>query len=120
MVSGNDQGTSCGGVGGDPEYGYDMVVSYTAPVTGRVQFDTLGTDPERLDTVLAVRTDCEDELSELACNDDYGDFEAGESQSVVIVELVAGQTVYLIVDSLSGADRSPFVLNASPVAGLPR
>lgn len=80
----DDFSGSCGGAGSpDEEY------VFTAPADGTYTFDT---QDSTLDTVLYV-LDGECMGTELACNDD-GD----GAQSVVQVDLVAGQTVTLVVD----------------------
>lgn len=85
---------SCGGSG--PE----LAFTFTAPADGTYTFDTSGS---LLNTVLYVLADaCAGE--ELGCNDD-GDGQ----QSALAVELVAGQTVTVVVDSVTD-NGGPFVV----------
>lgn len=88
---------SCGGDGGP-----DLEYTFTAPQDGVYTFDTHGSS---LNTVLYV-LDGECGGPELACNDD-GD----GAQSALSVDLAAGQTVTIVVDSIS-AGGAPFVLRA--------
>jgi len=84
----DDFSGSCGGAGApDAEY------TFTAPADGTYTFDTQGS---QLDTVVYV-LDGECMGTELGCNDD-GD----QSQSVVAVDLVEGQTVTVVVDGNDG------------------
>lgn len=88
---------SCGGDGGP-----DLEYTFTAPEDGTYTFDTHGSS---LNTVLYVQGDtCGG--GELAC-DDNGD----GAQSALAIDLVAGQTITLVVDSIS-AGGAPFVLRA--------
>lgn len=92
----DDFAGSCGGAGApDEEY------VFTAPADGTYTFDT---QDSTLDTVLYV-LDGECMGTELACNDD-GD----GPQSVVEVDLVAGQTVTIVVDGTAPAGL-PFELH---------
>jgi len=75
---------SCGGGSGP-----DMAFTFTAPADGAYTFDTLGSS---LDTILYV-LDGECSGQSLGCNDD-----GIGSDSVVSVDLVAGQTVTAVVD----------------------
>lgn len=88
---------SCGGDGGP-----DVEYTFTAPQDGVYTFDTHGSS---LNTVLYV-LDGECGGAELACNDN-GD----GAQSALSIDLVAGQTVTIVVDSIS-AGGAPFVLRA--------
>jgi hypothetical protein len=99
-------GTQSGECGGN---GPESVFAFTAPSAGTWKFTTqLRGEGESYDTVLYVRTGCDDVASELTCNDD-----AGNLQSAVSVLLEAGQTVFVFVDSY-GADGGPFTLTATP------
>jgi hypothetical protein len=80
----NDFTGSCGG-GDSPDVGF----TFTAPAAGSYTFDTRGS---QLDTVVYV-LDGTCDGTEIACNDD-GD----GLQSVVVVDLLADQTVTVIVD----------------------
>jgi hypothetical protein len=88
---------SCGTNGGP-----DLEYTFTAPAAGAYTFDTHGSS---LNTVLYV-LDGECDGSELACNDN-GD----GAQSALAVELAAGQSVTIVVDSISPGG-APFVLRA--------
>jgi hypothetical protein len=79
---------SCGAGGGA-----DMTYMFTAEVSGAYVFDTIGSE---LDTVLAVLDACEG--NELACNDDTD----WELTSLIVMELEAGQSVFIVADSYSG------------------
>jgi hypothetical protein len=101
----NDLDGSCGGMGGN-----DHVVLFTAPADGGYIFDTFGSD---YDTKLALFADC-DVMSEIDCNDDAG----GDLQSELLLDMVAGQAVFVVIDGFDGATGN-FVLNISeaPVCG---
>ncbi|MCY1054351.1 hypothetical protein [Nannocystis sp. SCPEA4] len=90
-AQGDDFSLSCGGVGGT-----DIGVVWTAPATARYQFDTIGST---FDSLLAVlEGTCSGK--ELACDDDSG----GDLTSKAQVDLVAGQTVTLVIDSFGQSD----------------
>jgi hypothetical protein len=94
----------------------DVVLSFTAPEAGLYELSTA--DSFGLDSVLYVRTECADAASELSCNDDFGDFNVGEVQSKVTVDLTAGQTVFVVVDSFNteeGAEGAEFVVTATKI-----
>ncbi|MCA9709360.1 MAG: hypothetical protein KDK70_26195 [Myxococcales bacterium] len=95
---------SCGGTDGP-----DHVVLFTAPAAGIFIFDTFGSV---YDTKLALFADC-DPLSEIVCNDDTGGL-----QSEVQLDMMAGQTVYVVIDGFDGST-GQYVLNitAGPVCG---
>lgn len=68
---------------------------WTAPATGSYRIDTVGSN---FDTLLHVRNGgCEG--NELACDDDSG----GNLASLVVVDLLAGQTISIFVDGFNGA-----------------
>ncbi|MBI3386971.1 MAG: hypothetical protein HY027_04430 [Deltaproteobacteria bacterium] len=85
-------GAACG-EGGDtaPDFTYE----WTAPADGAYVIETLGS---AFDTVLYVR-DGVCNGRELACNDDTN----GSMQSQINVQLVAGQTVIIVVDGFGDA-----------------
>lgn len=89
--------------------GEDFIVQWgPAPADGSYTFNTIGSAalPGGFDTTLAVLDACPGPgATEIGCGND----QAG-TDSQVTVELVAGQTVYLVVDSQFG-DVGPFVLN---------
>lgn len=101
QAKGDDFSLSCGGVGGT-----DLEVVWTAPVTGRFQFDTIGSN---FDSLLAV-LDGVCSGKELACDDDSG----GDLTSKVEVDLVVGQTVTLVIDSF-GQSTADVVYNITQV-----
>jgi hypothetical protein len=70
----------------------ELVVSFTAPYAARFQFTTVGTGH---DTVLALLSDCENEV---ACNDDTHGV-----QSEVQADLQLGETVLVVVDGYNNA-----------------
>jgi len=113
-LSGDDVQGSCS----SPESmnAEDVVLSFTAPEAGLYELSTA--DSFGLDSVLYVRATCEDAESELACNDDFGDFNVGEVQSKVSVSLDANETVFVVVDSFNteeGAEGAEFVLTATKI-----
>jgi len=78
----------------------DVHFVWTALVGGTYTIDTVGST---YDTVLSVRQDCVGD--ELACNDD-----TVMTQSQVIVELMAGQSVMIVVDGWNMSSGN-YVLN---------
>jgi hypothetical protein len=87
----------------------DAVVRFVAPEDGTYRFDTLASFG--LDTLIYLQTACGDQGSELDCNDDYGDYNNGEVQSELLIDLIAGQEVFLVVDSFGteeGAEGAAF------------
>ena len=104
MGDDNDLDASCGGAGGN-----DHVISFTAPEANTFTFDTFGSD---YDSKLSLYGDC-DQGSELACNDDAG----GTAQSVVVLDMSAGQTVLIVVDGFNGAIGNWILNISSPVCG---
>jgi hypothetical protein len=90
---------------------------YTADATEKVlavtvpagTFDLLATtnlaaNPPELDTVLYVRTTCENETTELVCDDDYAGAPDGDYRSVAIVENVPAGTHFVFVDGYAPFD----------------
>ncbi len=71
----------------------DVVLALMPGASGRLVIET--TDPA-LDTVLAVRARCDDEASEIACNDD-AQYAGGPSR--VTIDVTAGTPLYVIVDA---------------------
>ena len=116
-ASGNLAGDDLQGSCSSPDaVAEDVVLTFTAPEAGLYEFSTA--DSFGLDSVLYVRTSCEDATSELDCNDDFGDFNVGEVQSILTVELEAGQTVFVVVDSYStemGSEGMEFVVTATKI-----
>ncbi|MFO7565660.1 MAG: hypothetical protein R6X02_23660 [Enhygromyxa sp.] len=94
-VGPGDIAGSCGGNGQEAAY------LWTAPHDGVFVIDTYGSD---YDTVLHVREGDTCEGQELACKDSGG-------QEEILIELVAGQTIYVVVDKYSTANAGDYVLN---------
>src|SRR5688572_26177908 len=79
----------------------DIEYQWTAPTAGTWQIDTYGS---AYDTALLVLAgDCDG--AQLACNDDIG-----TTESAVIVDLEAGETILVVVDGFGGAE-GDFVLH---------
>ena len=98
----------CGGFGG-PE----IVLQYTAPVTGSYRIDTGGS---AFDTVLYVRDgDCFG--VDLACNDDVD--ASGTRTSAVTVALEAGQRIAIFVDGFEPNANGDFTLHINVQAPAP-
>jgi len=70
--------------------------SFTAEQAGRYRFDTRGSDADTI--VQVLDGDCTGE--ELACNDDS---DAGGLAAIADLDLVAGQTVLINIDSFDGS-----------------
>lgn len=86
----NDHAASCTGETG----GNDVLWEFTPTVTGHYVFDAGG---GALDTILeALDTGC----APLACNDDF----AGGVDAHLELDLIAGQTIYLVVDGFGAGD----------------
>jgi hypothetical protein len=101
VLNGDDSQGSCS----NPEaVAEDAVISFTAPETGTYRFDT--TENFGIDTVIYLQSACGDTTSELACNDDFGSPDAGEVQSEIIIDLEAGQELFLVVDTFETAEGS--------------
>lgn len=102
---------SCGGGGSEA---YDQVVRFVAPEAGAWQFVLTpralrGQVFNNYDPVLHVRSTCEDPESEQVCNDDIA---AGRLESRVRLELEAGESVFLIVDTVGRAINARYGLTA--------
>ena len=91
----------CGGGNGS-----ESVISFTAPADGRYRISTEGST---FDTVLYGRLACNDPNTELDC--------AADDPSVMSVQLNAGQTLYIIVDSQG--DDGEYVLNIADEDEVP-
>jgi hypothetical protein len=87
-VAPDEYSPSCGAGGGG-----DMTYMFTAEAAGAYVFDTVGSE---FDTVLAVLDACGG--NELACNDDMD----WDLTSLVVMELEAGQSVFIVADSYEG------------------
>ena len=88
---------SCGGGPASPEAIYAFAVDAATPVC-------LDTNGSALDTVLYVRTTCDDAASELGCNDDNG---AGGFWSRLQVQAVPGVDYFVYVDGYTSAFAGP-------------
>lgn len=110
---------SCGGGGSEAS---DQAVRFTAPEAGTWQFlltpralrgQTFG----QYDPVLHARTTCDDAASELACNDDVS---SGRLESSLRLPLEAGDTIYLVVDTVFRAINARYELSARrlPIVGV--
>ncbi len=99
--------------------GGEAVYRFVAPDDGEYTFSTEGSD---VDTVLYVRSDCDDAATELACQDDV-DTANRRYFSRVAVRLRAGQAVFVVVDGYS--ESGDYALEAAvedappPDAGVP-
>ena len=107
----NDHEGSCGGTNGD-----EAVAWFVAPSAGAWLFTTEH-DAAEFDTILYARTDCLDEATELACNDDI-DTDGEIYTSQVRVTLEAGQAVFLFIDAFSATQKGAFFLTAKKVTLL--
>ncbi len=107
----------CGGTAGA-----EVAFRFVAPEAGLWRFLAVAADPDApFDTVLYARTACLDVETELDCNDDL-DFPA-RTDSRVIVELAAGDAVFLVVDAYAGAEDprgGAVVVNARRIDAVPR
>jgi hypothetical protein len=115
VLSGDDSSGSCSSP--DVDVAEDAVVHFTAPEAGTYRFDTISSFG--LDTIIYLQATCGDQGSELECNDDFGSFEDGEVQSQIIINMEAGQEVFLVVDSFateSGSENTPFVARVEQVS----
>ena len=87
----SDESASCGGVGADAVY------YFVAPTAGTYVFDTCNA-ATTLDTILSVRSACDDIATELACADDDTACAGNPGASRLAVTLDAG-AYFLGVDS---------------------
>lgn len=90
----------CGGSGG-PEVAYELVLAEEASVVAEITVASW-------DTVLYLRTDCDDPATELACNDDY----SGLRSRIDAGRLPAG-TYYLFVDGLYSGAHGDYTLRVT-------
>lgn len=88
----------------------DLLYQFTAPESGRYDFDTFGSN---FDTVLSVlKGGCDGQ--ELACDDDSGSGEA----SMVSIKLVQGETVLIAVDGFEQTGKFTLHVSASSFGDL--
>lgn len=90
--------------------GPEVAHVFTAPVDGPVCARTLGSEAE-LDTVVYVRDTCADPDSERVCHDDVED---GVITSAADFDAVAGEPVYVFVDTYTLDDVGRYVLALVP------
>ena len=90
----------------DLSYGNDVIVRFQAEEAGYYRFSTAGTDVE---TVLIALDDCMDGFSEFACSYAPG------KPSQLTVGMDAGQTIYLVVDTVKEKIPQPFKLTGTKV-----
>lgn len=96
---------TCGGEG------KEAVLRFVAPSGGMWRFDTEG-ELTGFDTLLHVRDTCADPETERACNDDVGWRQRG---SRVDVQLAAGDTAFVVVDSYDASGYGDFQLSARAI-----
>lgn len=100
----NSLTATCGGMANSPDIAY----SWRAPSSGRFVIDTIGSD---YDTVLYVKNaSCTG--PELACNDDTSGLGL---RSRVTIDVMAGQSVVIVVDGFGGGSSGSYVLNITAV-----
>lgn len=92
----------------DDTDGNDVLVHFKAGEAGFYRFSTEGTD---FDTVVFALEDCNDGFSEVQCNDNWG----ASKHSQLLLELDAGQEVFVVVDSVNVRQAQPFTLTATHV-----
>ena len=101
-----------GQCGGEDEGG-DVVVAFTSATAGFWELSTTGTG---FDTVLYALRDCNSGFSEFACSNDIA---PGNLQSRIVVEVDAGETVFVVVDQFTGTSANAFTLTATPTEPQP-
>jgi len=84
---------SCGGIG------REAVIEFQAPETGYWLFSTSNEFTSDTDTVIYIRTECEQASSERGCDDDSGE---EWTTSQLSIELTEGETIYVFVDAWDG------------------
>ena len=88
----------------DLSYGNDVIVRFQAEEAGYYRFSTAGTEVE---TVLFALRDCDDGFSEFACS-----YAPGKA-SQLTVGMEAGETIYLVVDTVQEKVPQPFKLTGA-------
>ena len=99
----NDLASTCGNSGAGP----DAVFRFDLPDDMIVAIDTVGS---AFDTVLSVRTDCANSVTELACDDDG----AGATMSALQLRVLGGVPFFVIVHGFDRNSAGLVVLNVSP------
>jgi len=102
---------SCGGTGGE------VALRFVAPEHGGWRFETLE-DGTAFDPLLYARSTCDDESTELACNDDLMRWRQPMSRIDLVLE--AGEAAYVVVDSYDPERGGTFVLSARRMAVVER
>ena len=106
--AGADDEGGCGETAGSPEVAFRFTAAQAGPICAR-------TAGSAFDTVLYVRTVCDDPDSEVGCNDDVP--AVGDTTSAVTVQAAAGVAYYVFVDgydsALTGPGQGAFVLELS-------
>jgi hypothetical protein len=96
---------TCAGLGGE------AVFKFTLSAPGALEIST--DYPETtLDTVIYLRSDCDEEASELACDDDGGDLGAGKASKMFVQDVAAG-TYYVVVDAYGQQSIGAFKLTVA-------
>lgn len=106
---------SCTAGGAQTAFGPEVVFVYRPDVAGEV---CLSTVQSSYDTLLYVRTTCDDAMSEVACSEDAG-FMPRPTAGAVTLEAVAGVDYYVFVDGYTAATQGEFVLDATPGRCVP-
>ncbi|MGC6419262.1 MAG: hypothetical protein ACON3Z_19220 [Bradymonadia bacterium] len=107
-VRGNRFRLSCSA---DGTAGADRVHRLTVPSAGTWVLETSGS---QIDTVLAVRTECERAVTELACSNDASEALAVR-HSALSLDLVAGEHIFVIVDTYHGLSAGEYTLTVRPL-----
>jgi len=113
-------GESRGNTAGDDDFdatcanasGPERIYRFAPLEAGLWRMTTIGS---AFDTVLSVRTTCDDPDTTLACNDDVGD----ERYSELYVQLGLGELVYVLVDGFDRNASGAFTLLLQRVEPLP-
>ncbi|MCB9592776.1 MAG: lamin tail domain-containing protein [Sandaracinaceae bacterium] len=104
--AGNDSMASCGSSSASG----DIALSWTAPSTGTFLFDTVGSD---YDTTLHIHAGFDCAGTELDCDDD-GHPVTGDS--LISLDLTAGQMITIVVDGYDVGEEGNYVLNITQYA----
>lgn len=93
--------------------GEDVVYTFTLEVPLYVEFHVYG-----FDTVLYLRSTCDDSETEIACNDDIPDKNKSKSLDSRISATLASGTYYLFVDGYAASDNFTLEITTSCGSGL--
>lgn len=102
--TGSESGT-CGGAGNE------LLFAFTPSESG----DYVATTSGGIDTVVYARRTCNDQATEIACNDDHND---SVQSTMTLEDLVAGETYYLFADTFAENVSGPMGFDVSVVRGL--